>query len=80
MKRRRIDPIADMTASEYDRRWFEAHPGETQYIRRPRPGEPFGADYVRVTQIAPGVRMREGVMIEIVGWDDAETESVIRAG
>jgi len=54
-----IDPIADIEASEYDRLWFENHPGETEYIRRRFPGEPF-AHRVRVVQIMPGMRVRHG--------------------
>lgn len=81
MKRRRIDPIANIEASEYDRRWFAAHPGKTQYVRRPFPHERFEADYVLVTQIEPGIRLREGVVIEIDDWgDDVETKPAVYAG
>lgn len=77
---RRIDPIADIEASEYDRVWFENHPGETEYIRRSFPGEPFDTHFVRVVQIAPGLRVRHGVTIEILwGGGHAET-SEPRAG
>lgn len=55
-------------ASAADRRWFEAHPGATERLRPALVGEfdvggvvgvfPGGA-WVRVLQLAPGVRVRE---------------------
>ena len=59
-------------ASEADRRWFEAHPNERQRIREPFPGEfqaavPPGhyVACVAVLQLAPGVRARQAILLEI---------------
>lgn len=55
-------------ACQLDRLWFDQHPGETCYARSPIPGEfdpaelpavPAGhARFVKVVQVAPGVRLR----------------------
>jgi hypothetical protein len=54
-------------ACEGDRRWFEAHPGQAQRLRRPMAGEfhPFEGQtaqppLVLVLQIRPGLRVRAG--------------------
>jgi len=62
------------TAADVDREWFEAHPGQDRYVRRPIPGEfgpggnglkapppPGQTVMVGVEQLAPGVRMRRAV-------------------
>lgn len=60
-------PMED--ASEFDRRYFEEHPGEGVYYRERIPGEwgkheqEVRAAYVRVTQVRLGYRTREPVNI-----------------
>ena len=51
-------------ASEQDRRYFAAHPGETIYCREAirgefPPGLAAGYAYVLVTQLKPGLRVRQ---------------------
>ena len=65
-----MDVTALDRASEYDRLWFEKHPGRGSYVRPYLPGEfaePGVVDddlmvdddpMVEVTQISPGVRIR----------------------
>jgi hypothetical protein len=57
-----LNPAATDAASEDDRRWFEAHPDESERIRQPFPGEVDGLEIVctavRVVQIVPGCRAR----------------------
>jgi hypothetical protein len=58
-------------ASESDRRWFEAHPGETTLIRARVEGEfgpsefavPIEAQWVVVEEIAPGLRTRRPLVV-----------------
>ncbi len=65
-KRCRPDPRAGEEASAIDRIYFEEHPDETEYVREALPKEfppsiPPHDDAVRmvkVTQIAPGARIR----------------------
>lgn len=54
-------------ASEYDRLWFEKHPGADKRVRRRRAGELGPVEdempmdvypWVEVVQIAPGIRAR----------------------
>lgn len=61
-------------AMELDRAWFEAHPGEWYYSRPPVAGEflfpdPPGLALIRVAvvQLAPGVRVRHQVFVEVDG-------------
>jgi hypothetical protein len=48
-----------------DREYFERNPQATDYTRKVVPGEFAetnpGAKFVRVTQLAPGFRMREPI-------------------
>lgn len=54
-----IDAAQD-AASDADRRYFERHPDETEYIRLAVPGElPIDLAWVRVVQLSPGVRIRQ---------------------
>jgi len=69
---RQVNLPAEDAASEDDRRWFEAHPNERQRIREPFPGELQAAvppgHYVAgvaVIQLAPGVRARQAILLEI---------------
>jgi hypothetical protein len=72
-----IDPVATEAASERDRLYFEAHPDEDEYLRDYIPDE-FVVDYggspipdlVRVVQLEPGVRVRQGVWLVRLTTDD----------
>ena len=63
------DPLEDDgTQMEEDRDYFLAHRDLKEYIRRPIGNEhPFaclGFNAVRVVELAPGVRYREGINVK----------------
>lgn len=85
-ERRRLQRVIDRV-SERDRSWFAHHPGEEHYLRPLIPGEhpSTGGDallgWMLVTQIEPGIRVRQDWGMELqLSEDEPATVTFLATG
>ncbi len=64
MKHLTSSPLTDLVCDR-DRRWFEAHPGETEYVRAYVPGE-IAPDVIAACQLTHGPDLAPGALITVV--------------